>query len=218
MQIKNSVFLVLGGATSALGYATVEVLLKEGAKVIICDLPNADLNIFGHDKAIFLPLDICSHDDLTQLLEVIKDKYKRLDGVINCVDYRASTPIDQSENIKDVFYVHPRPFQVIMSTLPLIMAANQQKGKRGVIVNVANMAAYEGRAQYCAYAASKAALIRMSQVMHQELLDTKVRCVCILIDEKFELPDKFTEFLVEILQKSSMNYSLFRCSTVLSKN
>lgn len=50
--------MVTGGASNDYGRATVEKLLKEGANVIICDLPDEDLHIYGDDKAIFLPIDV----------------------------------------------------------------------------------------------------------------------------------------------------------------
>lgn len=126
---QDSVFLVTGGASNDYGRATVETLLKEGARVIICDLPDEDLHIYGDDKAIFLPIDVLAklyckrvilvnlrfqasqEKDTLTLIAVIQEKYGKLDGVVNCIDRYKTTPIYNPHNplqlkdYADVIYV-----------------------------------------------------------------------------------------------------------------
>ncbi|KAH1002303.1 hypothetical protein HUJ04_008401 [Dendroctonus ponderosae] len=190
MQIKNSVFLVVGGASDLYGRATVEKLLKEGGRVIICDLPTKDLHIYGDDKAIFLPINVSSDVDIKTLVSVVDEKYGRLDGVVNCTDQSSSTPVydfkekepQKLQEFADILYENILgPFNIIRFTIPLLARNVPKKGSgRGIIINMSNAAAFESSDKSCAYAASKAAVVRMTEALNFELQGIQVRCVSIV--------------------------------------
>ncbi|XP_076271571.1 3-hydroxyacyl-CoA dehydrogenase type-2-like [Rhynchophorus ferrugineus] len=189
MLLKGSVFVVTGGASDEFGKATVKKLLEEGASVVICDLPTRDLQIYGDDKSIFLPINIASETDVKTLLAVIQDKFGKLHGIINCIDaYETCQIFDAKENqphdlklFTDIIDENVIGiFNLLRLALPLL-AQNTPKIKsgRGIIINMTNTAAVECSLRTCAYAASKAAVIGMTEALAQELDGLRIRCVCI---------------------------------------
>lgn len=78
--------LVTGGA-SGLGRATANRFAKKGSQVICCDLPTSNgeelVKEFG-DNALFIPADVTSESDVTNLVEEISKKYGKLDVLVNC--------------------------------------------------------------------------------------------------------------------------------------
>ncbi|ENN75825.1 3-hydroxyacyl-CoA dehydrogenase type-2-like isoform X2 [Dendroctonus ponderosae] len=245
MQIKNSVFLVVGGASDLYGRATVEKLLKEGGRVIICDLPTKDLHIYGDDKAIFLPINVSSDVDIKTLVSVVDEKYGRLDGVVNCTDQSSSTPVydfkekepQKLQEFADILYENILgPFNIIRFTIPLLARNVPKKGSgRGIIINMSNAAAFESSDKSCAYAASKAAVVRMTEALNFELQGIQVRCVSIVTDalngseansvssffdningslEETEGPRKFAELVKTVVETSTMNASMIRLDSV----
>jgi NAD(P)-dependent dehydrogenase (short-subunit alcohol dehydrogenase family) len=86
-QIAGKVALVTGGA-SGLGRGTVERFVRNGAKVVILDLPSSPgqevASSLGEDNAIFVPTDVTSEAEVKNALEVTKDKFKNLDVAVNC--------------------------------------------------------------------------------------------------------------------------------------
>ncbi|CAG9770650.1 unnamed protein product [Ceutorhynchus assimilis] len=182
MKIQNSVFLVTGGASDDYGRATVEKLLKEGAKVIICDSPTKDLNIYADDKAIFLPININDDKDTKILAEIIEEKYGRLDGVVNCIDVYKSIPHSLEEVSTIVHDNILGPYNIITCTIPLISKNIPKKSSgRGIIINMSNGAAFDGM---CPYAASKNAVIKMTECLNFELQGIQIRSVAIVTNHR----------------------------------
>ncbi|XP_050301513.1 3-hydroxyacyl-CoA dehydrogenase type-2-like [Anthonomus grandis grandis] len=236
MLIKNSVFLVTGGASDQYGIAAVEALLKEGGKVIICDFPTKDLHIYGDDKAIFLPINIMDENDIKTLNEIIVEKYGRLDGVINCIDqqkfglaydFNKMEPQDLKEFTEVVHENVLGPFNVIRLTIPLMSKNIPKKGSgRGIIINMSNAAAFDGVKGSIAYAASKAAVIKMTESLSYELQGIQIRCVSIVtssggsdtLDEFDGIPEdstkaanvisepqKFADLIKTVIKNPAMN-------------
>ncbi|KOB66981.1 3-hydroxyacyl-CoA dehydrogenase [Operophtera brumata] len=128
--LQGMVSLVTGGA-SGLGKATVERLVKNGGKVVILDIQGTRAK------------DVTSEEDLKKALEIAKDKFGRLDTLVNCAGQSCT-------------------FNAIRLAAGVI-GKNEPNadGQRGVIVNTASTIAYEGDIGQAAYAASTAA-IRMT--------------------------------------------------------
>ena len=86
-KLKNLVCMVTGGG-SGLGRATVENFVRNGSKVVICDLassPGAELAAqFGNDKCLFHPTDVTSEADVTNAVELAKTKFGSLNVLVNC--------------------------------------------------------------------------------------------------------------------------------------
>lgn len=83
---QNLVALVTGG-THGLGKGTVQMFLQNGAKVIICDLPDskgADMAESLGNDVVFVPTDVTAEADVQNALKITKKKFGRLDVVVNC--------------------------------------------------------------------------------------------------------------------------------------
>ncbi len=75
------------GAASGLGRATAERFVRQGGKVVLCDLPTSEgakvASAIGQ-SAVFSPCDVTSEKDVEKALAVAKDQFGRLDAVVNC--------------------------------------------------------------------------------------------------------------------------------------
>lgn len=208
--------LVTGGA-SGLGRATVERFARAGSKVILGDLSTSQGNETAKeigDNVVFVPLDVTSEADVNKALEVAKETFGRLDVTVNCAGigvafktYNFNKKLaHRLEDFSRVINVNTvGTFNVIRLSAGLI-GENQpnQDGQRGVIINTASVAAYDGQIGQAAYAASKAAIVGMTLPIARDLSTQGIRVVTIapgLFDTPLlrSLPDKVREFLAKTI-------------------
>jgi 3-hydroxyacyl-CoA dehydrogenase / 3-hydroxy-2-methylbutyryl-CoA dehydrogenase len=206
--------LVTGGA-SGLGRATVERFAKTGTKVVLCDLGSSK----GEDVAkelganvVFVPVDVVSEADVTQALNVAKEKFGRLDVAVNCAgiavafktyNFNKKLPHKLEDFIKVLTVNTAGSFNVIRLSAGL-MGENEpnQDGQRGVIVNTASVAAFDGQIGQAAYAASKGAVHAMTLPIARDLSTHGIR-ICTIAPGLFntpmlqQLPDKVRQFLAK---------------------
>uniref|UniRef100_A0A914YZH4 3-hydroxyacyl-CoA dehydrogenase type-2 n=1 Tax=Panagrolaimus superbus TaxID=310955 RepID=A0A914YZH4_9BILA len=206
--VKGLVSLVTGGA-SGIGRGTAHYLSKQGAKVAIVDLPKSDgekvAKEFG-ENVIFCPADITSEKDVSNALDTIKDKFGRLDSVVNCAGiayafklYSASKKrIEPMDRIRHTLEVNVLgTFNVIRLSIPVMMEKEKDDYKqRGVIINTASVAAFDGQVGQTAYSASKGAIAAITLPLARDLADDGIRVLTIapgLFDTPLlsSLPDKF---------------------------
>ncbi|XP_055684746.1 3-hydroxyacyl-CoA dehydrogenase type-2 [Lutzomyia longipalpis] len=213
-MFKNAVALVTGGA-SGLGRATVERFAKSGARVVICDLKTskgADVSKDLGSNVVFVPVDVTFEGDVTKALEVAKEKFGRLDVAVNCAgtavafktyNFNKKLP-HKLEDFARVLTVNTvGTFNVIRLSAGL-MGENEPNvdGQRGVIINTASVAAYDGQIGQAAYSASKGAVVGMTLPIARDLSTHGIRVVTIapgLFDTPMlqALPDKVRAFLAK---------------------
>ncbi|XP_072401235.1 3-hydroxyacyl-CoA dehydrogenase type-2 [Diabrotica undecimpunctata] len=212
-MIKGAVSLVTGGA-SGLGKATVERLVQQGSRVVLCDLPASKgkevANTIGEDKVLFAPVNVISEEDVKNALTAAKDKFGRLDNVINCAgigvafktyNFKKNVP-HSLEDFAKVLQVNTiGTFNVIRLAVGVIGENDpDQHGCRGVVVNTASIAAYDGQMGQVAYSASKGAIAGMTLPLARDLASQGIRVITVapglfktpLFDA---LPDKVIQFL-----------------------
>lgn len=190
-MFKNAVALVTGGA-SGLGRATVERFARAGSKVVIGDLATSNGDKIAKetgDNVIFVPLDVTSEKDVIHALNVAKTKFGRLDVVVNCAgigvavrtyNFRKNVA-HRLEDFETVINVNTvGTFNVIRLAAGL-MGQNEpnEDGQRGVIINTASVAAYDGQIGQAAYAASKSAVVGMTLPIARDLSTQGIRVVTI---------------------------------------
>jgi len=211
--LKGMVSLVTGGA-SGLGRATVERFLNQGSKVVICDLPNstgAELSkTLGESNVIFCTTDVRSEKDVTQALEECQKKFGKLDVVVNCAgigvafktyNFNKKLP-HRLEDFQRTLEVNAMgTFNVIRLSVGLIGVNEPNKdGQRGVVINTASVAAFDGQMGQAAYSASKGAIVGMTLPIARDLASQGIR-VCTIAPGLFEtpllmaLPDKVRKYL-----------------------
>lgn len=211
-MLKGVVTLVSGGA-SGLGRATVERVIREGGRAVICDLPTSQGAKVAEElgsNALFAPTDVTSETDMVNALAMCKDKFGRLDAAVSCAGvgsavktYNAKKKVAHS--LEDFIRVQTvnlcGTFNVVRLSAGL-MGENEPNGdgQRGVIINTASAAAFDGQIGQAAYAASKGGIVAMTLPIARDLASMGIR-VCAVSPGLFltplllALPDKVQNFL-----------------------
>ncbi|MGO2880972.1 MAG: SDR family NAD(P)-dependent oxidoreductase, partial [Halomonas sp.] len=183
---------LITGAASGLGAATAERLVAAGAKVVLCDVKDS---IRCHaaqlgERAKACMADITSSEQMQQAFEVAAklSEEKGLAGVIHCAGVisvaklvdREGNPADLDAYAKTIHINLVGTFNV-MRLAAAAMAKNtpNQDGERGVIINTASIAAFDGQVGQCAYSASKAGVVGMSLPAARELSRHAIRVMAI---------------------------------------
>ena len=181
MDIKNTTALVTGAA-SGLGAATVEALLARGATVVGIDLASSIARIDAPaDRVTYVPADVTDEAQVTQAISVIEDGQLRL--AVNCAGIGPAQRILSSRGLHDL-ETFQRTINInlvgtfnVMRLAAEKMATNtaDEQGQRGLIVNTASVAAYEGQIGQAAYAASKGGVVAMTIVAARDLARYGIR-------------------------------------------
>lgn len=178
MRLNGKIALITGGS-KGIGKGLAKVFLKEGAKVIICArdetlLTNTREELKGFGKIYSFPANITKLQDIDNLHKFISNSFYYLDVLINNASILGvrTKIVDYPEHIwESVINVNLNSqFYVIKSLLPLLMNSNNAS-----IINVSSSVGRKGKAEWGAYAASKFGLEGLTQVLAEELNDTRIR-------------------------------------------
>lgn len=189
MKIDGKVALVTGGA-SGLGLATVEDLTAAGASVVIVDLPTSEGERVAKEigeRARFAAADVTVEDDVTAAIELALSEFDGLHIVVNCAGVAfpgrvltlegEPTDLERFEFVVRVNLIGT--FNVVRLAAAAIARGEPEDGERGVIVNTASIAAFEGQIGQAAYAASKGGIVGMTLPIARDLAKRFIRCVTI---------------------------------------
>jgi len=189
MKFEGSTFLVTGGA-SGLGEATVRALHGAGASVVIADLNVAQGEQLAAElgaRAAFARTDVADEADAKAAVGLAVSRFGGLQGLINCAGIGNAGKVlgkDGPQPLADF----SRSIQVnLVGTFNMIRIAAEAMskgepradGERGVIVNTASVAAYEGQVGQAAYAASKGGIVSMTLPIARELARFGLRVMTI---------------------------------------
>ncbi|MEZ4267609.1 MAG: SDR family NAD(P)-dependent oxidoreductase [Myxococcota bacterium] len=190
MEIQGLIAVVTGGG-SGLGRATALRLAAAGAKVAIADLarsPGAEVAAELGEQGLFLATDVTSEAEVTALLDAAQAKWGGVARiVVNCAGIGTVG--------KTVGREGPLPLEVFTRTLMVntvgsfnvirLAAARMagadvlETGERGVCINTASVAAYEGQIGQVSYAASKGAIVAMTLPIARDLARDGIRVMTI---------------------------------------
>lgn len=181
MDISNRTFLVTGGA-SGLGGATTAALLERGAHVVVADLTGT-----APAGAVFVETDVTDPDAVAHAVDVGTQQPGPLSGVVNCAGIGVAEKVlgKSGSHALDLF---TKVLQVNLAgtfnVIRLAAAAMSQaepgpSGERGVIVNTASAAAFDGQIGQAAYAASKGGVVAMTLPIARELARYGIRVATI---------------------------------------
>jgi NAD(P)-dependent dehydrogenase (short-subunit alcohol dehydrogenase family) len=186
MDAGQATALITGGA-SGLGLATAERLRRAGANVVILDLPgSAGGEVAQRLDAVFAPADVTDPDAVTAALDRAAELDKPLRIVVNCagigppskvVGRNGPFPLDLFRKIIEVNLIGT--FNVLRLAAERILREELAGEERGVIVNTASAAAFEGQIGQAGYSASKGGIVSMTLPIARELAERQVRVVTI---------------------------------------
>jgi 3-hydroxyacyl-CoA dehydrogenase/3-hydroxy-2-methylbutyryl-CoA dehydrogenase len=190
MDIKNSVSLVTGGA-SGLGEAAVRSLVDKGGKVTILDLNEERGQQIAEelgDAVLFMPLNVVQTEAADEVAKKTKEAFGSITTVINCAGLGGSMKIKGKEGIMPIDYFTTRVDINLLGTFNLIRAAApfmmenepNEESERGVCINTASIAAFDGQVGQSAYAASKGGIVSMTLSMAREFANNGIRVMSIL--------------------------------------
>ena len=182
MEIEGRTFLVAGGG-SGLGAATTEMLTNEGANAVVADLRGKAAG--GNVR--FVETDVTDEASVRRAIEEALQSFGGMHGAINCAGIASAEKVLGREgphsldsfakvvevNLVGTFNVLRLAAEVMVNNEP---AAS---GERGVIVNTASVAAYDGQIGQVAYAASKGGVVALTLPVARELAQYGIRVVAI---------------------------------------
>jgi len=188
MKIEGSVALVTGGA-SGLGEATVRKLVSEGGRVVIVDL-NADrgkkLAAELGDLAAYVQADVSNADEVQAAVERAT-AMGTLRAAINCAGIgfgmrtigKDGTPHDLGVFQKVISVNLIGTFNLLRLAASAMAKNEPEDGERGVVINTASVAAFDGQIGQVAYSASKGGIVGMTLPAARDLSKAKIRVVTI---------------------------------------
>src|SRR5262245_17021360 len=189
MQISGKSFLVTGGA-SGLGRAAAEAIVAAGGHVVLLDVntdagKSAEQAIGG--TARFAKADVTSEEQVQAAIEVARSAFGGLHGVVNAAGIGPAAKVlgKKGPHPLDLFEATIRvnlvgTFNVIRLAAAAIATNNAEaSGERGVIVNTASIAAYDGQIGQPAYAASKGGIVALTLSVAREFASIGIRVVTI---------------------------------------
>jgi len=189
MELQGNTFLVSGGA-SGLGGATSTLLASSGANVIIADINKEKGEALAAElgsNARFAECNVTDEESVKNAVAAAVSNFGRLDGAINCAGIGVAEKTVGKDgphslaSFKRVIEVN------LIGTFNVIrMAAAQMAGQepiaageRGVIVNTASIAAFDGQIGQAAYSASKGGIVGMTLPVARDLARSGIRVVTI---------------------------------------
>ncbi|GAB4263634.1 MAG: 3-hydroxyacyl-CoA dehydrogenase [Candidatus Promineifilaceae bacterium] len=189
MQIQNQTFLVTGGS-SGLGGATVKRLASLGANVVIADVNEAVGQALAAElggQVVFAHTDVTSETAVQQAVDTAVTTFGGLHGAVNCAGIAIAAKVIGRNGIHalDAFN---KVIQVnLVGTFNVIRLAAAQMsentpndgGERGVIINTASVAAFDGQIGQAAYSASKGGVVGMTLPIARELARYGIRVMTI---------------------------------------
>ncbi|MEB0141039.1 MULTISPECIES: SDR family NAD(P)-dependent oxidoreductase [unclassified Undibacterium] len=186
MQIDTGVFIITGGA-SGLGAASARMIAANGGKVVLADVQvAAGEQLAAELGGLFVRCDVTSEADGLAVVAAAAS-LGSLRGLINCAGVAPA--------IKTVGKDGPHPLDVFARVVNINLigtfnmcrlaadamakTAATEQGERGVIINTASVAAYDGQIGQAAYASSKAAVVGLTLPMARDLSRSGIRVMTI---------------------------------------
>ncbi len=189
MRIDDRTFLVTG-AGSGLGAATAGLLVAAGARVALLDLQadavQAQAERLG-DQALALPVDVTDAGALSAAIDSLMERWGSLQGAINCAGIVGGArilgrngPHDLAAFARIVTVNLVGSFNVLrLAAAAMAQGEADEGGERGVIVNTASIAAFDGQIGQAAYAASKGGVASLTLPAARELAGQGIRVMTI---------------------------------------
>ena len=215
MKVEDINAVITGGA-SGLGKATAEIIIKNSGKVTIFDTQEEKGTQFVKDmngECDYLFTDVTDENSIIKNLDIVKNKLGDINLVVNCAGIGTPEKILGKEGIHSTSTFEKVISVNLTGTFNIIKcAADKMKNNspnqdnfKGLIINTASIAAYDGQIGQAAYSASKGGIVAMTLPIARELAKFGIR-VCTIAPGIFDTPlmqlapDKVRDPLLESTQ------------------
>ena len=182
MQVAGKAFIVTGGG-SGLGAATARMLTEAGGRVLVADVQEAD----APEGGAFLHTDVTSEADGQAAVDHAVRTFGGLHGLVNCAGVAIGERVagrdgphrlDSFARVVAINLVGT--FNMIrLAAGAMRTGAPNEEGERGVVVNTASVAAFDGQIGQAAYSASKGGVVGMTLPIARELARDGIRVVTV---------------------------------------
>lgn len=190
MRIDGSVFIVSGGS-SGLGAATVRMLAAAGARVLIADLQYETGDALASELGTavsYMRTDVADESSAEKAVREACARFGIVHGLVNCAGIAPALkllgrdgsvhPLDSFRDVVNINLVGS--FNMVRLTASAMERNSPNAaGERGVIVNTASVAAFDGQIGQVAYAASKGGIVAMTLPLARELARSGIRVMTI---------------------------------------
>jgi 3-hydroxyacyl-CoA dehydrogenase / 3-hydroxy-2-methylbutyryl-CoA dehydrogenase len=189
MKLKESIAIVTGGA-SGLGEACVRSLAAEGAKVCIFDLAEERGSKIATElgsNVMFARADVTSEESVQSAVKQTINTFGGLNVAINCagvadpgkvLSKKGPMPLSHFNRVLQINLVGT--FNIVrLAVEQMVKNAPNEEGEKGVIINTASAAAFDGQIGQPAYSASKAGVVGMTLPLARECADYGIRVMTI---------------------------------------
>lgn len=189
MEMKEVVALVTGGA-SGLGEATVRHIVGKGGSAVIVDLQTARAEQLVEElgeRLTFVQTDVTNEEDAHAAVEKAVKHFGKINTLVNCagiaigeriVGKKGAHRLESFSKVMDINLIGT--FNMIrLAAAQMQTNSPNEHGERGVIINTASVAAFDGQIGQAAYSASKAAIVGMTLPIARDLSGTGIRVMSI---------------------------------------
>jgi 3-hydroxyacyl-CoA dehydrogenase / 3-hydroxy-2-methylbutyryl-CoA dehydrogenase len=189
MRIQDSIALVTGGA-SGLGEATVRNIVEKGGKAAILDVSEERGNRLAAElgeNAVFYKTDVTSEESVQLAIDSAISQFGCINTVVNCagiaiaektVGREKAHNFDRFKKVIEINLIGT--FNVIrLAAEQMVKNQPNQEGERGVMINTASVAAFDGQIGQAAYSASKGGVVGMTLPIARDLAKSGIRVMTI---------------------------------------
>ena len=189
MRIADTVSLVTGGA-SGLGEATARTLADAGGRVVVLDRPGSPGEAVAASlggRGLFTPADVTSDTEVAAAGGRAGERFGPVHVVVNCAGVGAAMrtvtkdgpmPLEIFRKVIEINLIGT--FNVLrLGAAQMAKNAPNDEGERGVIINTASAAAFDGQIGQAAYSASKGGVVGLTLPVARDLASLGIRCVTI---------------------------------------
>lgn len=189
MHISSRCFIVTGGG-SGLGEATARMLAEAGGRIVIADVNDAGGEQVASDlgaAARFVHCDVTREDHGQSAIDTAREAFGGVHGLVNCAGIGAPAKVLGKEGPHDLD-TFSKVIQVnLVGTFNMIRLATaamaegeaDEGGERGIVINTASVAAYEGQIGQASYSASKGGVVGMTLPIAREMARHGIRVMTI---------------------------------------
>ena len=189
MKISESIAIVTGGA-SGLGEATVRQIIQAGGKAAILDVSDERGQSLVQElgeRSMFIRTDVTSEEDVSRAIHKAVESFGTINAVVNCAGIGIASKVISRKGIHALDTFSKVISINLIGTFNVIRLASEhmsknepsELGERGVIINTASVAAFEGQIGQAAYSASKGGVVGMTLPIARELASYGIRVMTI---------------------------------------